>query len=394
MFIDDGLLALRVVSVLPGQDKVICRAENSAKLGERKGVSLPGVEVQLPAVSDKDREDLKLAKEMGADFVFASFIRNGDQVQEIQDLLGHDLDSPKVIAKIENKQGVDNFEDILRHCHGAMVARGDLAVEIGLERVFVAQKKLIAQCNVAGKPVICATQMLESMTSNPRPTRAEVVDVGSAVMDGADAVMLSGETAKGAFPVEAVRTMSTVCRVAERAGAAKGREGFAQLLAAVQRREAEAEAKREAAEGLLHMRRSSSSSSSKGGFEGHLTSTESLAAAAVHTAYEQRRIRFIAAMTLSGSTAALLAKYRPGVPVIALTPSPAAARRLQMVYGVHALLTPQGSSRDETLQVAVDECRRMGLVEEGDRFLALLGKHSTHVAGDVSSMHVFDTDGF
>lgn len=393
MFIDDGLLALRVVSVLPGQDKVICRAENSAKLGERKGVSLPGVEVQLPAVSDKDREDLKLAKEMGADFVFASFIRNGDQVQEIQDLLGHDLDSPKVIAKIENKQGVDNFEDILRHCHGAMVARGDLAVEIGLERVFVAQKKLIAQCNVAGKPVICATQMLESMTSNPRPTRAEVVDVGSAVMDGADAVMLSGETAKGAFPVEAVRTMSTVCRVAERAGAAKGREGFAQLLAAVQRREAEAEAKREAAEGLLHMRRSSSSSS-KGGFEGHLTSTESLAAAAVHTAYEQRRIRFIAAMTLSGSTAALLAKYRPGVPVIALTPSPAAARRLQMVYGVHALLTPQGSSRDETLQVAVDECRRMGLVEEGDRFLALLGKHSTHVAGDVSSMHVFDTDGF
>lgn len=203
VLLDDGLIALEVVEIDPAGKYVVCEALNAGPIKKNKGVNLPGMELDLPALTDKDKQDLKWACEMGADFVAASFIRTGANVRSVIAYLnrcvatlplldGHPRMRPLVISKIENKEGVDNFDEILEESDGIMVARGDLGVEIPYVKVFAAQKMMVQQCNLVGKPVIVATQMLDSMIRNPRPTRAEVTDVGTAVLDGADAVMLSG----------------------------------------------------------------------------------------------------------------------------------------------------------------------------------------------------------
>eukprot|EP00921_Rhytidocystis_pertsovi_P001980 GHVQ01003372.1.p1 GENE.GHVQ01003372.1~~GHVQ01003372.1.p1 ORF type:complete len:519 (-),score=68.86 GHVQ01003372.1:474-2030(-) len=348
----DGSLSCKVASI--GDGFIMVKVMNNATIGERKNMNLPKVKVELPCISDKDKNDiLNFGIPMGCNFVAASFVQTAEDVRGLRNILGPRGRHIKIIPKIENVEGLINFDEILAESDGIMVARGDLGMEIPPEKVFLAQKMMIAKCNVAGKPVITATQMLESMTSNPRPTRAEAADVANAVLDGTDCVMLSGETAGGSFPIEAVKVMARVCVEAEAC------IDYPQLYRA------------------LHI-----------AVPRPVSTQEAVACAAVETAADTNAA-LILALTETGHTARLITKYRPEQVVLALSASESTIRHLQVLRGVIPILVQSFQGTDHVIFSALAMAKERGLVETGQSVVAVHGIKE-EVAGGSNLMKVVE----
>ncbi len=335
ILLDDGLMELTVLE--SSSQDVRCQVLVGGVLQSSKGINLPRASISIPAITDKDRDDLRFALEQGADWIALSFVRSAREVLELKEMIrGHGGEFPTpVVAKIEKPEAVEHIDEIIAAADAIMVARGDLGVETSSEEVPMMQKMIIRKCNQAGKPVITATQMLDSMIRNPRPTRAEASDVANAVLDGTDAIMLSGETAVGKYPLEAMRTMVKIAWHAEATGSASFRAEL--TLRARPRTIAEAVA--------------------------HATcqTAQDLGAAAIITP------------TVSGSTAGLVARYRPEVPIVAVTPSPAVQRRLMLTWGVYPLLAPRVDNTDQMIADAVAAAREAGYVRKGDLVVVTAG---------------------
>ena len=334
ILIDDGLIELKVEDIT--ETDVVCKVVNGGVVKSRKGVNLPGVEVNLPSLMEKDIEDLKFGVENGFDIVAASFIRSAEDVLKIRRVLEENGGGQMhIISKIENQQGVENIDKILEASDGIMVARGDLGVEIPPEEVPLVQKILIAKANRIGKPVITATQMLESMVHSPRPTRAEANDVANAIFDGSDAIMLSGETAAGAYPLEAVATMARIALKAESA------VDYAAKLANTTE-------------------------------PARVNITNAISMAACATAAELKTAA-ITTVTKSGFTARMISRYRPACPLLASTSDETVWRQMNLIWGCKPMLytgeLPRGGVFDTALEIAV----KSGLLKNGDTVVSALG---------------------
>ncbi|EGQ0373272.1 pyruvate kinase [Staphylococcus pseudintermedius] len=336
ILLDDGLIELEVESIDHAAGEVHCKVLNTGELKNKKGVNLPGVRVNLPGITDKDAEDIRFGIEQDVDFIAASFVRRASDVLEIRKILeevGNRTIS--IIPKIENQEGIDNIEEILEVSDGLMVARGDMGVEIPPEAVPIVQKDLIRKCNKLGKPVITATQMLDSMQRNPRATRAEASDVANAIYDGTDAVMLSGETAAGAYPEEAVKAMHDIAVAAEQA------QNYKQLLSD----------RTKLVETSL---------------------VNAIGVSAAHTALNLS-VKAIVAATESGKTARTISKYRPKSDIIAVTPFETTARQCTLVWGVYPVVREGNFTTDELLNNSVATAIESERVENGDLLIIIAG---------------------
>jgi len=340
ILVSDGLISLTILDVFKDKGYCRCRINNTASLGETKNVHLPGALVDLPAVSEKDVADLQFGVRQGVDFIAASFIRKAEDVRHIRRVLGSEGKNIQIISKIENQEGLDNFDEILEESDGIMVARGDLGVEIDMEKIFICQKMMVSKCNAANKPVITATQMLESMIKNPRPTRAEATDVANAVLDGTDCVMLSGETASGDYPLQAVEIMSKICGQAEIVEASTDYHTlFASLKLNAQR---------------------------------PISIAETVASYAVATAIDLNA-KLIITVTETGLTTRLVCKYRPPVPVIAITSWPHTLRHLLVTRGTYPLLVDSLVGAEQLVENALHLAVERKLVQSGDRIVIISG---------------------
>ena len=334
ILIDDGLIELRVESVEGSE--IHCVVINGGELGQRKGVNVPNVKIKLPALTEKDKEDIWFGIEQGFDFIAASFVRNADAIIEIKQMLSVAGSNIKVIAKIENEEGIENLDAIIEASDGIMVARGDLGVEIPAEKVPYLQKTIIRKCNEACKPVITATQMLDSMIRNPRPTRAEVTDVANAVYDGTDVVMLSGETAMGKYPVEALKMMVQIVMEAE-----------SHLhYSAYQARNISEKKKKNISNAVCF--------------------------SSVSTAYDLNA-KVIVAPSISGFTARLLSKYRPSAKIIGLSPNASAVRQMQIYWGVTPFVARRAESTDILIASSVDLLKEKKILVSGDLAVVTAG---------------------
>ncbi len=327
ILIDDGLIGLTVDEV--NGTEIHCTVVNGGELGERKGVNVPNVPIRLPSLTDKDIEDIKFGIEVGYDFVAASFIRNADAIREIRQIIEDAGSHMKIIAKIESQEGLDNLDEIIKESDGIMVARGDLGVEVEAKMLPQLQKEIIRKCNYQGKLVITATQMLDSMIRNPRPTRAEVTDVANAVYNGTDAVMLSGETANGKYPVEALEMMASIVEYTEQ---------FVDYRK-YQNREVEQTV--------------------------YETVGNAVCAASVTTANELHA-RALVAPTLTGITAGMISKYRPDSQIVALSPSQTTVRQMMLYWGVLPIWARRADTTDELFDSSMQELRDRGLIESGE----------------------------
>ncbi len=327
ILIDDGLIEMDVIEV-QGTD-IICKVINGGELGEKKGVNVPNVKIKLPALTDKDKEDIMFGIKQGFDFIAASFVRTAGCIQEIKAILEEHGSSMKVIAKIENAEGINNLDDIIEASDGIMVARGDMGVEIPAEKVPYFQKMIIRKCNEACKTVITATQMLDSMIRNPRPTRAEVTDVANAVYDGTDAVMLSGETAMGKYPVEALKMMATIVEDSE-----------SHLdYDAYRKRKVNAESMKNVSNAVCF--------------------------ASVSTAHDLQA-KAIIAPSITGFTTQMLSKWRPSAPIVGMSPSMSTVRQMQLQWGVIPVWSRRADSTDELIDNSAEELKEKGIVKSGD----------------------------
>lgn len=347
LLIDDGLIGLAVKEIR-GND-VVCQVVNGGELGQRKGINVPNVKVNLPGITERDKEDILFGIEQGIDFVAASFVRNADAVKEIKALLrengGEHID---VIAKIENGEGIANIDKIINAADGIMVARGDMGVEIPAYDVPHVQKMIVQKCNQKYKPVIVATQMLDSMIRNPRPTRAEVTDVANAIREGTDAIMLSGETAMGKYPVEALRMMVQIAESTEQYLDYDVLPDYRTL-------------------------------------RGDANVSNAVGVAAVRTATNVQA-KCIVTPTMTGQTARLMSNFRPAVPIYAVTPNEWAQRKLQLSWGVTPLKGYEEDTTEHILSHAMYVVKREGYVEEGDMVVFTAGDPATNIVKGKGAM--------